>query len=427
MKIFFDMVGCRLNQAEIDMLAIDLARKGATIVSKAEQADTIIINTCCVTLKASADSRKMIRHYKENTNARVVSTGCWVNVDFADAGQMSDLAVLNVDKEDIPLLLSDKVRRLQTQLNTKPALGKRTRTRGFVKVQDGCNNACSFCLTTIARGRSVSKAVDEVVERINQLETMGVKEIVLTGVQLGSWGKDLQPRQTIDNLLGEIISKTDIPRIRLSSIEPWDVNIALVKLLNHARVCAHLHVPLQSGADEILRAMKRPMSTERYMEMIEQIRNIAPQTNITTDVIAGFPGETEELFNESYEFIQNCDFDGGHVFSFSPMPGTEAALMESGIHTNEIKRRTKKLIQQFKQKQEQSRQSLIGSKQMVLYESHKNTEHGVVWSGFSESYLRVNTISEESLSNRIMETEISGLDLKGNLIGEIPGLQALSA
>lgn len=193
MKIYLDMVGCRLNQAEIDAMAIDLVNRGANIVSDPSLADTIIINTCCVTAKASADSRKMIRHYKNMYPAKVISTGCWVSVAEQDALDISDLAYLNSQKELIPELLLKSPPDTLNELKQKPKLGHRNRTRGFVKVQDGCMNSCSFCLTTISRGPSVSTPAEGVLERVKQLEGMNIKEIVLTGVQLGSWGKDLQP------------------------------------------------------------------------------------------------------------------------------------------------------------------------------------------------------------------------------------------
>lgn len=419
MKIFLDMVGCRLNQAEIDMLAIDLARRGATIVPKAEKADKIIVNTCCVTKKACADSRKMIRHYRNTSDAEIISTGCWVNVDLQEAQRISDLAFLNNDKAAIPESLLGDSSETDITLSEKPVLGKRTRTRGFVKVQDGCRNKCSFCLTTIARGESRSESVSEVVRRIHDLEEMGVKEVVLTGVQLGSWGKDLQPGSTLAELVCEILAQTQMPRIRFSSIEPWDINEALIELLKEERICSHLHIPLQSGANEILRAMRRPNSAEQYYQVIETIRRIALQTSITTDVISGFPNETPELFQESLEFIKKCNFDGGHVFSFSPMPGTDAALLPSVVQDLEIKHRTRILIEHFREQTQKSKQEMVGKTSSVLYESKRKTKAGESWTGFTENFLRISCPATDDLMNKIVETEITSVDTKGNLIGRL--------
>lgn len=419
MKIFLDMVGCRLNQAEIDMLAIDLARRGATIVPKAEKADKIIINTCCVTKKACADSRKMIRHYRNTSDAEIISTGCWVNVDLQEAQRISDLAFLNNDKAAIPESLLGDSSETDISLSEKPVLGKRTRTRGFVKVQDGCRNKCSFCLTTIARGESRSESISEVVRRIHDLEEMGVKEVVLTGVQLGSWGKDLQPGSTLAELVREILAQTQMPRIRFSSIEPWDIDLDLIEILNEERICSHLHIPLQSGSNEVLRAMRRPNSAEQYYEVIETIREIAPQTSITTDVISGFPNETPELFQESLEFIKKCNFDGGHVFSFSSMPGTDAALLPSVVQDIEIKQRTRILIEHFREQTQKSKQEMVGKTSRVLYESKRKTKSGESWTGFTENFLRISCPATDDLMNKILETEVTSVVPKGNLIGRL--------
>jgi len=419
MNIYLDMVGCRLNQAEIDAMALDLVSRGGTIVSEAEKADVIIINTCCVTAKASADSRKMIRHYQNNFDAKVVSTGCWVNVAKAEAEEISDLAYLNDQKELIPEFLLQSPADTVSEISRKPNLGKRNRTRGFVKVQDGCNNACSFCLTTIARGPSESMTKESVLGRIQQLENLGMKEIILTGVQLGSWGKELQPKKRLADLIQFILENSAIPRIRLSSIEPWDIDQSLVDLLNHPRIMPHLHIPLQSGSNEILRAMRRPVSRERFRNVLAMIRWTAPQTAITTDVISGFPGETDELFEESFQFIEECNFDGGHVFSFSPMPGTDALNLLNNVHQATIKNRTKKLLSHFTNQEKLTKQSLVGQKSEVLFESRKKADEFNWYHGFSENYQNVVCLSEEMLLNQIRMVEFTDIDQKGRLIAKI--------
>ncbi len=419
MNIYLDMVGCRLNQAEIDAMALDLVSRGGTIVSEAEKADVIIVNTCCVTAKASADSRKMIRHYQNNFDAKVVSTGCWVNVAKAEAEEISDLAYLNDQKELIPEFLLQSPADTVSEISRKPNLGRRNRTRGFVKVQDGCNNACSFCLTTIARGPSESMTKESVLGRIHQLESLGMKEIILTGVQLGSWGKELQPKKTLANLIQFILENSAIPRIRISSIEPWDIDQALVDLLNHPRIMPYMHIPLQSGSDEILQTMRRPVSRERFRNVLAMIRRTAPQTAITTDVISGFPGETDELFEESFQFIKDCNFDGGHVFSFSPMPGTDALNLPDHVHQATIKNRTKKLLNLFANQEKRTKQSLVGQYAEVLFESRKKAEEFNWYHGFSENYQNVVCLSEEKLLNQIRMVKFTGLDQKGRLIAKI--------
>ena len=417
MKIFLDMVGCRLNQAEIDAMAIDLVNHGAIIVSDPELADTIIVNTCCVTAKASADSRKMIRHYKNSYSAKVVSTGCWVSIGQTEAEEISDLAYLNDQKDMIPRLLLRNPEKRVIELEQKPKLGHRNRTRGFVKIQDGCNNSCSFCLTTIARGPSISTKSNSVLARITQLERMGINEIVLTGVQLGSWGKDLVPVCKLSELLEYLLENSEIRRFRLSSIEPWDIDRDLVNLLRQPRIMPHLHIPLQSGSDLILKAMHRPVNQERFFKTISMIREASPQAAITTDIITGFPGETDELFDESFSFLQSCDFNGGHVFSFSPMPGTLAKEMDNKVEPAIIKTRTTRLLAYFKEQETAYKHRKLDQTTNVLFESKHQSPQGIFYRGFSEDYQRVICYSEESLLNHIRTVKLVSLQENGDLIG----------
>ncbi|NLE83328.1 MAG: MiaB/RimO family radical SAM methylthiotransferase [Chloroflexi bacterium] len=419
MKIFLDMVGCRLNQAEIDVMAIDLVNRGAEIVSKPELADTIIVNTCCVTAKASADSRKMIRHYKNKFKAKVISTGCWVSVAQPEALEISDLAFLNEQKELIPEFLLQEPADTLSELTHKPRLGRRQRTRGFVKIQDGCNNACSFCLTTIARGKSHSTQPEEILKRVRQLENMGVKEIVLTGVQLGSWGKDFSPKSQLSQLLLFILDNSEITRIRLSSIEPWDIDQQLVEVFSNSRMMPHLHIPLQSGSDTILKAMCRPVNQQRFSTMLGMLRSVNPDIAIGTDVIGGFPGETDELFEESFQFIQECGFSSGHVFSFSPMPGTAAVELSNQVYQATIKQRTRRLLDHFSMREMAYRQAKIGATEQVLFESRKQSPDGMRYSGFTRDYQRADCISEENLLNKIRQVKLVSTDQSGNLVGEL--------
>ena len=423
MKIFLDMVGCRLNQAEIDAMAVDLVIRGAKIVSDPQSADTIIVNTCCVTAKASADSRKMLRHYKNKYSAKVVSTGCWVSVARPEAEEISDLAYLNDQKELIPEYLIKSPPDSFLEPNQKPSLGRRQRTRGFVKVQDGCDNACSYCLTTIARGDSFSTTTEDVLGRIALLEKMGSKEVVLTGVQLGSWGKDLDPNQRLHNLLRSILENSTVPRIRLSSLEPWDIDLELVELLNHPRVMPHLHIPLQSGSESILRAMRRPLRLARFSQILAMIRQVSPQTAISTDIITGFPGETEPLFEESLDYIRSCDFSGGHVFSFSPMPGTAASELPDQVQTATVKARTKRLLAYFASQQAAYKLKKVGQRKPVLFERKKTTPLGSYYTGFSEDYQRVICFSAEALVNQIKGVKIIEMSEKGDLVGRVETTQ----
>ena len=424
MKVFLNMVGCRLNQAEIEHLALSLSENGVQVVSNPEEADEILINTCCVTAKASADSRKMLRHHKTHyPNARVIGTGCWVSVskDRPDVQQkMLDQAYDNTRKDQILADLLEKSSTSETGFGQfRPDLGSRNRTRGFVKIQDGCNNRCAYCLTQVARGSSVSSDPSSVVAYVRKLHNLGVKEIILTGVQLGSWGKDLLPKQTLGDLVQVILDQTEIPRIRLSSIEPWDVNPQLISLFANPRLCPHLHIPLQSGSDEILRKMNRPVSTARFTEMLALIRGKKRDFAITTDIICGFPGETEELFHKSLDYIRECKFSGGHVFTFSSLQGTIAFSLPEQVQHSIRQERTSIVRQVLDESERTYMDRRLGQNAKVLFEGPVRPQAGFAWQGWSEDFLKVHVSSKEDLHNQIHNVLLDEVTTSGNLIGHL--------
>ena len=424
MKVFLNMVGCRLNQAEIENLALSLVEAGVEVVSDPAEADEIIINTCCVTAKASADSRKMLRHHKAiNPSARVIGTGCWVSISqngSTEQNQILDKAYTNSEKNQILADLLQKAEPFHSGYERiRPDLGARNRTRGFVKVQDGCDNRCAYCLTQVARGRSVSTEATRVVEYVQKLRNLGIKEIILTGVQLGSWGKDLEPRRTIADLVKFLLQETDIPRIRLSSIEPWDINPELISLYEDSRLCPHMHIPLQSGSDEILRKMSRPMDTERFRKTLGQIREISNDFAVTTDVICGFPGETEAMFRESLSFIEECQFSGGHVFQFSALEGTAAFGMGGQVQNSIRKERTSQVAQVLADAENVFISRRLGNRARVLFESRLTSQEESVWQGWSEDYLKVHLSSPEDLRNRIVDVELESINAKGEVIARL--------
>jgi len=415
------MVGCRLNQAEIEHLALSLTESGVEVVSNPEEADEIVINTCCVTAKASADSRKMLRHHKALfPNAHVIGTGCWVSTSkdkTTERQQMLDQAYDNTQKEQI---LVDLIEKASPEIfgsgYYRPNLGSRNRTRGFVKVQDGCDNRCAYCLTQVARGKSVSTDANSVIAYSRKLHNLGVKEIVLTGVQLGSWGKDLLPRQSISDLVKKLLDQTETARIRLSSIEPWDVSPELISLFEDPRLCPHLHIPLQSGSDEILRKMNRPMNTARFREILKHIRGANPDIAITTDIICGFPGETEEIFDHSLEFLRDCQFSGGHVFPFSALQGTTAFAMEAQVPHSIRRERTNTVRQVLDEDERAFISRRLGKTAKVLFEGKAKFQGEWIWQGWSEDFLKVLAPSEEDLHNQILIVQMDELTTSGEII-----------
>ena len=423
MKVFLDMVGCRLNQAEIEQLALDLTARGQEIVAEPTEADYVVINTCCVTAKAAADSRKMVRHYQRSTGAKVLAMGCWVSAFPQDSAELvgSD-AVFTSEKRDLVLkrLNNGEIESavLREEL-VKPDLGSRSRTRSFIKVQEGCNNACSYCLTRIARGKSRSIPAEEVVRQIAQSEDLGVQEVVLTGVQIGAWGKDLEGNLRISDLIEAILLHTKVPRIRISSIEPWDVDEHLLACFEDVRLCPYLHLPLQSGSDAVLRRMARPITIARYSELIETIVKHLPELAITTDIIVGFPGETDALFEETFQFIAEMPFSGGHVFKFSPMPGTLAAKFEEQIPAAISHERAKRIRELLQARTRAIQTGKIGSETKVLWEQGKENGSQTYYTGLTPDFFRVRTQSKVNLTNTITLAHITGLDQAGLLIGEL--------
>ena len=412
--VYFDMVGCRLNQAEIEALARDFTSQGYQVVDQSMKADLIVVNTCCVTFKAAADSRKMLRHYQTHTNARVISTGCWNSAFPEQADDLLDTNNQISNEQKIQLV--DLVAELKPPLTPTQGiqLGHRQRTRAFVKVQDGCNNRCSYCLTQIARGPSRSEPLERILSTINSLVDNGIKEVVLTGVQIGSWGKDLGDLR-IHDLISAILEQTGIPRLRLSSIEPWDVSEALVERFDNPRFCPHLHIPIQSGSDQVLRGMRRPLSKSELSGLLNMIRNHQKSLAVTTDIIVGFPGETQADLQETLEFIETNGFSGGHVFKFSPMPGTNACVLPNQVQESVRKERLKQVQSLFDRLSETTMERKVGTVQKVLFEaSHKGA-----FEGYTPDYFRVKTSADGNLTNTIRKVELVKVWPEGKLEGRL--------
>lgn len=408
------MVGCRLNQAEIEAFARDFCAHGYDVVESADVADIIVVNTCCVTQKAAADSRKMLRHYQRDSDARVIGTGCW-NSAFPEEAQIllgGTNSVSNQEKH----LITDRFPDNSTVsiFPGKVSLGPRQRTRAFVKVQDGCNNRCSYCLTHIARGVSRSEPIEKILQTVSRLVESGTKEVVLTGVQLGSWGKDLGEAR-IFQLIDALLNQTSIPRIRLSSIEPWDVSEELIKRYENPRLLPHLHIPVQSGSDNVLRRMRRPSTSSQLKQLFQLILTNPVPIALTTDIIVGFPAETENDLSETINFIQDNGFSGGHVFKFSPMPGTDAATMANKIADKEKKERLDRVQACFNQLRHSACQNKVGKNESVLFETQRNQ----TVEGYTPDFLRVSAISDLDISNTIQRVLILNVTEDHILSGKI--------
>ncbi len=424
MKVFFDTIGCRLNQSEIEIMAMQFRKAGHTVTGDSQLADLVIVNTCTVTSAAASDSRQKIRHASRNSNAQIIVTGCWATLepDAALALPGVESVVLNQDKDNLVsdyLKITPMVFDLEP-LAREPIPGEHKRTRAFIKVQDGCDNFCTFCITKVARGKGLSRPLNEVLDDIKQALDGGVKEIVLSGVHLGSWGKDFHQQKHLHDLIETVLTRTDVPRLRLSSLEPWDLGESFFSLWEDSRMCPHLHLPLQSGSKTILKQMARKTTPEKFMRIVEDTRAVVSDMAITTDIIVGFPGETDELFDESLQFVRDVNFAGGHVFPFSARTGTPAAKFDDQIQKAIKKRRSAAMRAVVAEMTHQYQASYIGKTVEVLWENGEEMpEGGWLMKGLTGNYLRIATLSKTNISNRISFVDLKWFqnqNIFGNLI-----------
>lgn len=394
MKVYLDMVGCRLNQSEIESYARQFRAAGHTLTPTPEGADLVVVNTCAVTAAAASDSRQKIRQAQRAGAREIVVTGCWSTLQPGSAASLPGVTrvVPNRLKDHlVPDLLQMPPEIFDLEpLARQPIPGARFRTRAFVKVQDGCDNRCTFCITTLARGAGRSRPIPAVLTDVRSCLAGGAREIVLTGVHLGSWGHDLSPRQSLRHLIQAILSETDTPRLRLSSLEPWDLDESFLELWQDRRLCRHLHLPLQSGCAATLRRMARKTTPEAFASLVAAARASIPGVAITTDVIAGFPGEDESEFEESLQFIKEMQFAGGHVFTYSARPGTVAARLPAQVPQPVRKERNARLRQVLAEAARLFREGFLGAELPVLWESATALDpSGWQVSGLSDNALRV--------------------------------------
>jgi threonylcarbamoyladenosine tRNA methylthiotransferase MtaB len=423
MKIFLDTIGCRLNQAEIETLARQFRSAGHEIVASATEADLAVVNTCTVTSEAASDSRAAIRRAKRLGAGEVVVTGCWATLEPDKAAELPGVRriVPNLQKDTLAadlLGLPQEFFDLEP-LARQPLPGPRQRTRAFIKVQDGCDNACTFCITTVARGASRSRPVDDVIADIQSALEGGTKEIVLTGVHLGSWGQDLDGPCRLSDLISAILVRTPVPRLRLSSLEPWDLEAGFFSLWSDPRLCRHLHLPLQSGSVGVLRRMARKTSPASFRALVRSARAVIPEMAITTDVIVGFPGETDEEFAETLAFVRDMDFAGGHAFTYSARPGTPAARIEGQVQYEVRKARNAVLRVVFSEAERAYQSEFIGKTLPVLWEATSIlTDSGCQLEGLTDNYIRVTATAPEPRWNQMDDVQlisISEVGMKGKI------------
>lgn len=437
MKIYLDTIGCRLNQAEIENMARGFRAAGHEIVASAELAEMAVVNTCAVTNDAVSVSRGKIRQIARAGVNDIVATGCWTTLQPNETLKLPSVQriVPNAEKDHLVSqslnLHPSPLRQGSGQafnlppfdlepLTRIPLPGLHRRTRAFIKAQDGCNNQCTFCITTVARGEARSRTVADVIQDIQFALDGGAKEIVLTGVHLGSWGYEFDSHLT--ELIKAILRNTDVPRLRLSSLEPWDLSADFFSLWMDSRLMPHLHLPLQAGSDSTLKRMRRNTTTSSFRELVHSAREMIPDVAITTDIIAGFPGETDDEFAHTLDFVSEMNFAGGHVFTYSPRPGTGAAKMKGQIKPEVRKKRNHILHEALEESAKSYREKFIGQTMSVLWESTSEMgERGWLMEGFTENYLRAQAFAESPRWNeidRVALTDCESNQVRGEILNE---------
>ena len=377
----------------------------------------MVINTCAVTQEAVKKSRQIIRRiHRNNPTAKLVVSGCYSTLDKKNINELPgiDLVIDNSEKEKlVDISLRELNLETMPSLSTEPgetSLFKRGRNRAFIKIQDGCRHRCTFCIVTIARGEEHSRTINEIINEINKYHEQGIKEVILTGVHVGGYGSDIN--SSLYQLIKIVLDKTTIPRIRLASVEPWDLHEKFFSLFNNKRLMPHIHLPLQSGCDSVLKRMGRRCKTKDFKSIVQKARDEISNFNITTDIIVGFPGETEDEWQESLKFINEVGFSHIHIFTYSKRQGTKASRLDNHIDNVTKKVRSKELHELTKLMRKKILNDEIGKEYFVLWESKDNDSN---WSGYTEHYLRVELKnSQENVENTISKIKVTGISTDSN-------------
>src|SRR5574341_585410 len=452
-KVYLSALGCKLNESELESWARGFAGGGCEIVDSPAEADICVLNTCTVTHVAARKSRQTARQLsRANPNARLVLTGCYASIAPEKARALPNVALIvpNADKDRLVALAGELLRDPRYQMtetgcrlpeavsgelaSANSKFGTQnsqsqspnhalplpiSRTRAFVKIQDGCNMSCTYCIIPLARGRERSRPLDEIVSEVNALITVGYKEIILTGVQISVYENNGDKLHGLNDLVTAILTETDVPRLRLTSIAPWDLDQSLLDLFSDARLCRHLHLSLQSGSDAVLHRMRRPYTTAQFARVVELAREKIPDVGITTDVIIGFPGEGEVEFEQSLRFVGQMGFSRVHVFPYSARAGTLAATLPLHVSDAVKESRAKQMQALADASARAFARKFVGRTMQVLWENAEQisddrqqttdtkprTENGhpssVVrrWSGYSDNYIRVFAHSNDNLRN----------------------------
>lgn len=426
MKVHLKALGCRLNEAELEQWSQQFRAAGHEIVNTSPDADVLVLNTCAVTNEASGKSRRLMhRLYRDNPEAKLVVSGCYATLQTDQVAESLgvDLVVPNEDKDQLPAKVMQAFELpVMPKIAIEPgetSLFMRGRHRAFIKIQDGCRYRCTFCIVTVARGDERSRTEADIIDEINQLHAQGIQEIVLTGVHVGGYGSDL-PDSSLFSLVKRVLAETDIPRIRFASVEPWDLPDGFFELFLNPRVMPHMHLPIQSGSDSVLRRMARRCKTEEFTGLVQAARTEIPGFNVTTDIIVGFPGETEDEWEETLAFVETTGFGHMHIFTYSPREGTKAARLSNPVQELVKKERSRSLHALGDRMKQQWLQQQCDTTVPVLWERERQNEDGqFIYTGYTPNYCKVVSKYEDKqmLENRITSVRIQAVDASGVLVG----------
>lgn len=425
-KVAFYTLGCKVNQYETESIKNQLIKKGYEEVSFEDKADIYIVNSCTVTSVADRKTRNMLRRAKKiNPNGAVIVTGCYAQTNSKELLEMEDIdyVIGNTDKSGIVNFIEDIENRTMEKLKNHNIFldseyteyefaTLREMSRAYVKIQDGCNNFCSYCKIPFARGKSRSRQKDNILKEITKLSQEGFKEIILIGINLGAYGEDLENGGNFEDLLKDILKIEGIERVRIGSVYPDKISDEFIEMFSNPKLMPHLHISLQSCDDTVLKRMRRKYGSSLIEERLTKLRKAVPNMEYTADVIVGFPGESQEMFQNSCNLIDKIGFSGLHIFQYSDRENTLASTFEDKIDPKVKKERADELEKLKEIMAERERKKYLDRELKVLVEEEKD---GYLY-GYSENYLRVKLKGEATSLNHIVSVKINSLK-KEMLIG----------
>ena len=429
-RVSFYTLGCKVNQYETNGMTQKFKEAGYEIVDVNDDiSDVCIVNTCTVTNMSDRKSRQLLRRVKEkNHQAIIVAVGCYAQVAKEELQKMEEIDIVlgNEEKKDIVNYIEEYFKQNHKLIEVQDIASKKEfsdmgqityteKTRAVIKVQDGCNQFCSYCIIPYARGRVRSRKIENVIDEIKHIAQKEIKEVVITGIHVASYGKDLKEDIGLIDLLEKINEVDGIERIRLGSLEPMIITEEFIKRLSKLeKICHHFHLSLQSGCTETLKRMNRKYTIQEFTKVVELLRKTYPDVELTTDIIVGFPGETEEEFKITYNYLKEIKFYKMHVFQYSPRKGTKAAVMENQISPELKAKRSKELIELSNKNQEEINKQYIGKELKVLFEE---CENGII-KGHTSNYIMVEAEGTENNCNKIINVEIEKAEHE-ELVGKI--------